>query len=263
MKSIFANDPGVFNPNCSCSNRSGPWIGVLNVLGPTNFEWVTGEPVTFTNWGPSEPFGNGRTTSYTDCTSPFGDGSGTAWNVIGPEVRSDGLFAYIREASIPGCPLSATCRDHPRCDSTLTTFYELRDDVLRGTISGQYFVDLYYCHALELTQILISDAELRKDTKELVFALLPTVRQRLSGDVAVLSTNNFREIDRLIRAYQDQASHELSLDLLDLRRSLRSGDLAQVFGFQVKERYRRMRERQDDDFHSNQRTWTPPFKASG
>ena len=97
VKGLFANDPNFFNTVPSGSNRSGPWIGAYNVFGATNFQWVTGEPVTFTNWGPSEPFGNGQTVSYTDFSSPFGDGIGVAWNDIGPNLRLDGPIAYIAE----------------------------------------------------------------------------------------------------------------------------------------------------------------------
>ena len=103
VKGLFADDPSFFNTFAfpSASNRSGPWIGAFNVFGSTNFQWVTGEPVTFTNWGPSEPFGNGQTVSYTDFNSPYGDGIGIAWNDIGPDFRSDGPIAYIIEAVNP------------------------------------------------------------------------------------------------------------------------------------------------------------------
>jgi hypothetical protein len=97
VESLFSNNPSFFNSVPSGTNRSGPWIGGFNVVSSNNFSWVTGEPVTFTDWGPSEPFGNGQAISYTDFTSPFGDGSGIAWNDIGPGFRTDGPIAYIAE----------------------------------------------------------------------------------------------------------------------------------------------------------------------
>ena len=41
----------------------GPWIGGFNVTAPDTFQWVTGEPVSFTNWirvvfALSPPMGN-------------------------------------------------------------------------------------------------------------------------------------------------------------------------------------------------------------
>ena len=103
VKSLFVNDPSFFNTFAfsGVGNRSGPWIGAFDVFGSTNFKWVTGESVVFTDWGPSEPFGNGRTVSYTDFNVPFGDGNGIAWNDIGPELRTDGPIAYIAETLDP------------------------------------------------------------------------------------------------------------------------------------------------------------------
>ncbi len=37
----------------------GPWIGLFNTGLLGQFEWVTGEPVSFTNWAPSEPNNKG------------------------------------------------------------------------------------------------------------------------------------------------------------------------------------------------------------
>jgi hypothetical protein len=63
----------------------------------TAFEWVTGEPVTFTDRGPNEPFGNGQAISYADFSAPFGDGGAIGWNDIGPAARPDGPIAFIAE----------------------------------------------------------------------------------------------------------------------------------------------------------------------
>lgn len=44
----------------SDSSPSGPfgtygWIGLSDLTGTGAFEWVTGEPLTYTNWAPGEP----------------------------------------------------------------------------------------------------------------------------------------------------------------------------------------------------------------
>jgi hypothetical protein len=103
VKDLFDDNPSFFNTYAypGVSNRSGPWIGAYDTFGSTNFQWVTGESVTFTNWGPSEPFGNGQSVSYTDFSSPFADGNGIAWNDIGPNSRLDGPIAYIAETTNP------------------------------------------------------------------------------------------------------------------------------------------------------------------
>jgi len=132
VENLFSSAPSFFNPAPSGTNRSGPWIGGFNVVSANNFAWVTTEPVAFTDWGPSEPFGNGAAISYTDFTFPFGDGSGIAWNDIGPELRADGPIAFITEAApeLPAaavtcdeqgdaCILSAQCATDDYCDDTL------------------------------------------------------------------------------------------------------------------------------------------------
>jgi Lectin C-type domain/Secretion system C-terminal sorting domain len=39
-------------------NNLGPWIGLYKTGTPATFEWVTGEPVSYTNWHPLEPNNN-------------------------------------------------------------------------------------------------------------------------------------------------------------------------------------------------------------
>jgi len=101
VKNLFNNDPSFFIPTTSCvgSNCTGPWIGGFSVFGTNNFQWVTGEAVTFTDWGPSEPFGNGDAITYADFSSPFGDGSGIAWNDFPASMqqRPDNPIAYVAE----------------------------------------------------------------------------------------------------------------------------------------------------------------------
>ena len=78
----------------------GPWIGGFNVLGPTTFEWVTGEPVTYTGWAPFEPLqSNGLEISYAQYTSIYG--SGVGWNDIG---GTSGPIGYVAEAGVTAVP---------------------------------------------------------------------------------------------------------------------------------------------------------------
>jgi uncharacterized protein (TIGR03437 family) len=100
VEALFANDIKFFNIFRANIN-SGPWIGAVHVgPGTRNYQWVTGEQFSFTDWGPSEPFGNGDRISYADFAPPFGDGSAIAWNDIG-SGRADGPIAFIVESSGP------------------------------------------------------------------------------------------------------------------------------------------------------------------
>jgi hypothetical protein len=57
VESLFETRPALirdftrcFDPDI-CWYRIGPWIGGFNVTELRRFEWVTGEPVTYTDWG--------------------------------------------------------------------------------------------------------------------------------------------------------------------------------------------------------------------
>ncbi len=63
-----------------------PWIGLSqNLASPTfsepggGFEWVTGEPFTFTNWSPGEPSNNDGAGGTEEFVELFGNG---AWNDV-------------------------------------------------------------------------------------------------------------------------------------------------------------------------------------
>ena len=80
--------------NCCLSNNSaGPWIGGLK-MGDGSYGWVTGEPFSYTNWGPREPFGNG------DRIGLFGYQTfmGPHWNDV-PADRPE--YGYILEKAPP------------------------------------------------------------------------------------------------------------------------------------------------------------------
>ncbi len=80
------------------NNAIGPWIGGFQPEGSPepggNWQWLTGEPWVFTNWGPNEPnnFGGGE-----DALSYFGWGGniGSQWNDRG---RATGAaYGYVFE----------------------------------------------------------------------------------------------------------------------------------------------------------------------
>ena len=57
VKSFFGSDRTFFRvlyPDwAGFFVRLGPWIGGFNVTAPDSFQWVTGEPVSYTKWVPS------------------------------------------------------------------------------------------------------------------------------------------------------------------------------------------------------------------
>jgi hypothetical protein len=103
VRSLFATNPVFFNlalfPDDS---RLGPWIGGYQVFGANTFQWVTGEPVSFTSWI-SPPSRRGLSISYVDYSRPWGDGKYIGW--VPWPAFSYSPIAYIAELSVvPASP---------------------------------------------------------------------------------------------------------------------------------------------------------------
>ncbi|MFX0183436.1 MAG: lectin-like protein [Candidatus Hodarchaeota archaeon] len=78
------------------SNLAGSfwiWIGLTDELNEGDWQWVTGESVTYDNWGLGEP----NDASGEDYTEMHADGS---WNDIGPPSSPDISYYYVCEWDI-------------------------------------------------------------------------------------------------------------------------------------------------------------------
>jgi hypothetical protein len=101
VEALFAGDPNFFNcclfPIPIGRISSGPWLGAFSSTNASNdWQWVTGEPFVFADWGPLEPFGNGNHISYAE----FGSGRLVAWNDI-PSGHPLSPRSYVAELSQP------------------------------------------------------------------------------------------------------------------------------------------------------------------
>lgn len=85
--------------NFKSTNKYDPWIGLYNTGIQGTFAWVTGEPVTFTNWFPGEPNNKGGLGS--SVIEPYVIINGydylNRWNDIGPGVNA----GFITEFESP------------------------------------------------------------------------------------------------------------------------------------------------------------------
>ena len=94
VEGLFATNPAFFWPVPIADLSRGPWIGGYNTFRPKTFQWVTSEPVLFTDWAlPSIDVGS--PISYADY---YGGGVSKigwlAWSFSLP-------IAYIAELSAP------------------------------------------------------------------------------------------------------------------------------------------------------------------
>jgi hypothetical protein len=87
------------------TGRRNAWIGLFAPTETAPFQWVTGEPVGYTNWAPSEPnfFGTPFWQYVHYWTRDFGSGPSWTWN----NERNEGFnppfntFGYIVEFDGP------------------------------------------------------------------------------------------------------------------------------------------------------------------
>ncbi len=97
---LIAGDPAYFD-NCIGGTLAGTicrglWIGGFSSTNSSNdWQWVTGEAFTFSDWGPAEPFSNGDRIRIDE----FRSRGQMAWNDV-PIGRIGGT-GYIVESVVP------------------------------------------------------------------------------------------------------------------------------------------------------------------
>jgi len=74
------------------------WIGLNDVAQEGQFVWYSGEPVTYTNWYPSEPNDNGGIEDWVQIYN-FSSG-GYQWN-DGPNIAFNGFEVYAVAEVVP------------------------------------------------------------------------------------------------------------------------------------------------------------------
>jgi len=117
VKSLFEANPAFLRIRARCAEdycllRIGPWIGGFNVTDSRQFQWVTGEPVSFTNWAPqSRILFGGQEIAYVD-SNPW-DETNFAWNTIGywyylpmgyvAERTTEWGSLVLKQSTVAGC----------------------------------------------------------------------------------------------------------------------------------------------------------------
>lgn len=70
------------------------WIGLNDVNTPGQFEWVSGEPVTFTNWDGNEPNNSGGNEQYVHLWDGILRPGNQTWNDLANETSVFGRPLY-------------------------------------------------------------------------------------------------------------------------------------------------------------------------
>lgn len=159
-----------------------------------------------------------------------GDGNSCTSNDV---CNGAGACAGTPIPDCAGCPLSSLFRGENTGDRILDDLRDYRDQVLSRSVSGRNYVNLYYIHADEVSDLIRNSADLQRQTTLAVLRLLPFVEDVLVGKQVVMSRDDARVLDRLLETFQQQASDDLAQALDDLRDQLAKGGDMQTLGFEV------------------------------
>ena len=123
----------------------------------------------------------------------------------------------IIQTEAPLCPAEVMLQSDIQSLSVLRKF---RDQVLVKTPEGRKYIQLYYRHAAEISSLLVSDADLRRQTAAALPGLLTAVRCRLEKRTA----GNLRDMDtvlyNLINSFMTKAGPRLRKEIAAINASL-------------------------------------------
>jgi hypothetical protein len=120
------------------------------------------------------------------------------------------------------CPTTVALEGESK-ESALNLLRRFRDEILSTSPMGRTYARLYYKYAPELTRLLLSDAELRGRTREMLEKLMPGFRGLMDGSVGqemVLSQEVVEEIEALMDDLAARASPGLQAVIKELERHL-------------------------------------------
>lgn len=150
------------------------------------------------------------------------------WDAVMIEVTSDDCAARTLQ-SLPG-ELLKEIDALTEGLGALALMRSYRDEIMKQSPVGTQYVDLYYVHTGEISQLLLSDRELAYASAALMTRLTPKFEAILSGQPASLSDSDNALIEALINRVASQASPELNEALERFRADLAAGKLDNLLG---------------------------------
>jgi hypothetical protein len=104
----------------------------------------------------------------------------------------------------------------------LPDFYELRDQVMVGSLNGGHYIDLYYTHDAEITTLLLADSALYGQGLDALGAWQPNVAALLEGrgDETIITAEQVQVVDDFLAALSDAAGPTLQQVIAEERAKL-------------------------------------------
>lgn len=123
------------------------------------------------------------------------------------------------------CPADAALEGAPQKKTKLEILRDFRDEVLANTPTGQEFIKLYYKHADELVDLMLSDRNLFFHTVSVLDDFMLTILSIVEGRTVAITPIDLAKIEVLTEWYAKEASPELQNDLSLIREGLQDGTL--------------------------------------
>lgn len=104
----------------------------------------------------------------------------------------------------------------------LPDFYELRDQVMVGSLNGGHYIDLYYTHDAEITTLLLADSALYGQGLDALGAWQPNVAALLEGrgNETIITAEQVQVVDDFLVALSDAAGPTLQQVISEERANL-------------------------------------------
>jgi hypothetical protein len=142
----------------------------------------------------------------------------THQNVASRESQDplDFLPQIIIETEAPLCPAEVMLGEDRQALSVLRKF---RDQILAKTPAGRKYIQLYYRHAAEISSLLVSDADLRRQTAAALPGLLTAARCRIEHRSTGTIRNMDNALQNLINSFMAKAGPQLRKDIVTIKAS--------------------------------------------
>ena len=130
------------------------------------------------------------------------------------------------------CPLAKAMNERAKPLGMLRQF---RDSVMAKTEKGREYVELYYTHGAEITEMLAGDASLRLQVTEAALESLPVVKRALKGDAeTVLPKHLLLTFEEIAGRIQARAGPELREAIAAVLADMQSDVLLEQLGLKKK-----------------------------
>jgi hypothetical protein len=148
-------------------------------------------------------------------------------------VGGQGAAYFLPKNGSSSCPAIVAASIVPDGSNILNSLYRLRDEVMLQNGVGQRYVQLYYTHSNEASQVLMKNWWLNFRVATLLWRHQSTVNAVINHQPATIGSYDANEIDAIIGAFMQGASPGLSADLAALRQAVRNRTVFADFGVRL------------------------------